>query len=544
MWLINAVLVLGSFAVSCGYQNWQEAPITRQLPEFDQQLPYLIQTGSAVHYTKLVYPNLCVKVAEQIHFQKSASTRTEKNHKPTARKAPSNHTVNLKLIRDRVYDLCMRKFRESAVEPIQNFCRAINSQVALPTGRILPLLIIPAAIGISLGVGVISGALITQGSLAKQKQEFEEQIKNVSLIINENQGRIADKLTDLEEQLKVYEATVITQAENHFLPQVVGEVFLTASELVKENIFHERILRYAPGALADSQKYDLRHVRFISCEELPIDDNLISINVTMVLPIVDRQVLIHERKWLPYSQGEWVVTAEGSPYQMTSGKQRCYVKLPAYHGSRLIDRPACLPSDQSFRRIRVKKLHEPPSAMISNDDVNLVWCKNGVIVIDSIWYSCPDFPFAVRRGHQVELKPPNDRNQTEYRSQSTGVVDFPVKTTALDNQIASFNTPELQDLPIKEPGTSTQNPFTPVGEFFEKTWQKIVQVMEGPAKLLMALGVALVAAAIVYWIGLKRDRRRRLKKHPSKLHLSRRRLTPPARRTDSRLQSNFSRFPI
>ena len=130
---------------------------------------------------------------------------------------------------------------------------------------------------------MIGGVLITQSSLAKQKQEFEEQIKNVSLIINENQGRVADKLTGLEEQLKVYESTAITQAENHFLPQVVGEVFLTASELVKDNVFHERILLYAPGALADSKNYDLRHVRFLSCEELPIDENLIPAVTTTVV---------------------------------------------------------------------------------------------------------------------------------------------------------------------------------------------------------------------------------------------------------------------
>ena len=101
--------------------------ITRQLPEFDVQLPYLIQSGSTVHYTKLVYPNLCLKLAEQVHFQRSASARAEKSHKPIARKSPANHTVNIKLIKDRVYDLCMRKFRESAVEPIQKFCREIKS---------------------------------------------------------------------------------------------------------------------------------------------------------------------------------------------------------------------------------------------------------------------------------------------------------------------------------------------------------------------------------------------------------------------------------
>lgn len=59
----------------------------------------------------------------------------------------------------------------------------------------------------------------------------------------------------------------------------------------------------------------------------------------------------------------------------------------------------------------------------------------------------------------------------------------------------------------------------------------------------MVLCIALVAA-IVYRIGLKRDKRRRIVKRPSKLQLSRRRLTPPARKVDSRLHYNASRFPI
>ena len=80
----------------------------------------------------------------------------------------------------------------------------------------------------------------------------------------------------------------MAQVEKQFLPQVVGEVFEGATELVKENVFSERILRYAPGAIANASAYYLRQVQFIACEDLPIDEQLITINETIWLPVVDQ----------------------------------------------------------------------------------------------------------------------------------------------------------------------------------------------------------------------------------------------------------------
>lgn len=280
-----------------------------------------MQAGSVVHQAKLVYPNLCQQVADQVHFSKS-SKRTFRKIANRANQAEINNTLDIKRVQQEIYDLCLRRFREVAVEPIQHYCRTIKNQVVKPSARFLPLLIIPVAAGVSLGIGIIGGVLISKKGLADQRKEFDTRINNVSTTINDNQATITEKLAKLEELLNIYQATVIAQAENHFLPQVVGEVFTTAAELVKEGEFHQRILAYAPGAIPDPENYDLRHVKYLDCQELPLDENLITINVTMILPVVDRQVSISERKWLPYSQDEWLVTAEGSPYIMTVGNQQ------------------------------------------------------------------------------------------------------------------------------------------------------------------------------------------------------------------------------
>lgn len=229
-----------------GRRSWQEAPINRQLPEFTVQLPYVVQSGTAVHQMKLVYPYLCQQITEQVHFGRN---RTKKTTKGSARKMGTT-AVDIKRVKEEIYDLCKRRFRETAVIPIQNFCQEISSQIAKPTARFLPLLIISAAAGVTLGIGIIGGLLILKKGLADQKKEFDKRFNNISKTLNENQDKITSKFLELEELLNIYQATMISQAENHFLPQVVGEVFMTASELVRENVFHERILAY-PRSLTE-----------------------------------------------------------------------------------------------------------------------------------------------------------------------------------------------------------------------------------------------------------------------------------------------------
>lgn len=170
-----------------------------------------------------MYPNLCQQVADQVHFSKD-SKRTFRKIVNRANQGEINTTLDIKRVQQEIYDLCLRRFREVAVEPIQQYCRSIKNQVGKSSARFLPLLIIPVAAGVSLGIGVIGGVLLSKKGLANQRKEFETKINNISTTINDNQATVTEKLARLEELLNVYQATVIAQAENHFLPQMVGEV--------------------------------------------------------------------------------------------------------------------------------------------------------------------------------------------------------------------------------------------------------------------------------------------------------------------------------
>ena len=197
---------------------------------------------------------------------------------------------------------------------------------------------------------------------------MDERLKNVSQIVNENQKMTIEKFGSSEEQLNILQATVIAQVENQFLPQVVGEVFTTATQLVKEGIFHDRLLFYAPGAIEQAEQYYLKKVKFVSCQELPIDQNLITINVTMILPVVDLRTNLFEHQWLDYTQGDWLVTTAGSPYTMTTEGQSFAINLPANHASPLITKPTCLPENQSWRIVKKEKIYEPLKAMITSNE--------------------------------------------------------------------------------------------------------------------------------------------------------------------------------
>lgn len=113
-----------------------------------------MQAGSVIHHTKLVYPNLCQQVADQVHFSKD-SKKAFRKIISRANQGESNTTLDIKRVQQEIDDLCLRRFREVAVEPIQNYCRVFRNQVVKPSARFLPLLIIPVAAGVSLGIGVI-----------------------------------------------------------------------------------------------------------------------------------------------------------------------------------------------------------------------------------------------------------------------------------------------------------------------------------------------------------------------------------------------------
>lgn len=182
---------------------------------------------------------------------------------------------------------------------------------------------------------------------------------------------------------------------------------------------------------------------------------------------------------------------------MTVGNQQCYIQLPAYHGSRLIDRPVRLPSEQEFRRVRRKKVQELPSSLIISDELTYVWCKNDEIVIDEVRYDCPDFPFSVRRNHQVDLRPLAHRSTPEkYRSQ--GVIDYPLRATEFDSSLATIKPPDLKDLPIKEPKESPSNLSESLGTFLERAWAKIKETVEGSASLFGTLFLVIAGVIGVY----------------------------------------------
>ena len=206
--------------------------------------------------------------------------------------------IDPKKIKNQIYDLCRRRFQEQAVEPMQVFCNEINCRNTTEP-RFLWFLL-PAApyliSGTFAGAGIVSGFFINKKQNDDTKKYMDERLKNFSLLINENQKLTVEKFSSSEEQLNILQAAVIAQVENQFLPQVVGEVFTTATQLVKEGIFHDRLLQYAPGAITQPEQYYLKKVQIVSCQELPMDQNLITINVTMILPVIDLQTSLFEHR--------------------------------------------------------------------------------------------------------------------------------------------------------------------------------------------------------------------------------------------------------